>query len=106
MVDTAHWVATNTSSEDIIAVHDIGAIGYFSQRQIVDLAGLVSPEVAPFIRDEAKLAGYLDERNVSFLVIFPDWYDHLQDGKTIIYQTEGKYAREAGATNMAVYRWK
>jgi arabinofuranosyltransferase len=106
MVDIAHWVRANTSAEDIIAVHDIGAIGYFSQRRLVDLAGLVSPEVAPFIRDEAKLAKYLDEQNVSFLVTFPDWYDHLQEGKSIIYQTQGKYAREAGATNMAVYRWK
>lgn len=106
MVDVAHWVGTNTSPQDIIAVHDIGAIGYFSQRRLVDLAGLVSPEVVPFIRDEAMLASYLDEQNVSFLVTFPDWYDHLQDGKSIIYQTQGKYALEAGVENMAVYRWK
>ena len=106
MVDVAHWVGANTSSQDVIAVHDIGAIGYFSQRRLVDLAGLVSPDVAPIIRDEAKLARYLDEHNVSFLVTFPDWYDHLQDGKTMLYQTDGTYALEAGATNMAVYRWK
>ena len=106
MVDIALWVGANTSPQDVIAVHDIGAIGYFSQRRLVDLAGLVSPEVAPFIRDEAKLAAYLDEQDVSFLVTFPDWYDNLQDGKPILYQTQGKYALEAGATNMAVYRWK
>ena len=64
MVDTGRWIAQNTPPDALIAVHDIGAIGYFGQRRLVDLAGLISPEVIPFIRDETRLAAYLDQRGV------------------------------------------
>jgi len=62
MVTAAKWVAVNTPAQAKIAVHDIGAFGFFSNRNLVDLAGLISPDVIPFIRDERKLGEYLDER--------------------------------------------
>ncbi len=106
MVATARWVAVNTSEGDLIAAHDIGALGFFARRKLIDLAGLVTPEVVPFIRDETRLRDYLDDQQVDYLVTFPDWYAHLQDGKAIVYQTGGRFAPEAGVSNMAVYRWK
>ncbi len=51
MVDTSKWVRANLPTDDLLAVHDIGALGYFAPRPIFDLAGLVSPEVVPVIRD-------------------------------------------------------
>jgi len=36
----------------VVATPDIGALGYFSQRRIVDLAGLVTPEMVPYLRRE------------------------------------------------------
>jgi len=33
------------ADDDLIAAHDIGAIGYFAPRPILDLAGLISPDV-------------------------------------------------------------
>ncbi|MFM8320091.1 MAG: hypothetical protein ACKOC5_04165, partial [Chloroflexota bacterium] len=68
MVAAARWVAANTPPDALVAAHDIGALGYFGGRRLVDLAGLVSPEVVPFIRDEAALAAYLDRRQVEYLV--------------------------------------
>ncbi|WP_303774285.1 hypothetical protein [Anaerolinea thermophila] len=106
MVETAQWVQQNTPSDALIAVHDIGAIGYFSQRKLVDLAGLVSPEVIPFIRDETRLREFLDGQQVDYLVTFPGWYEHLTDGKPVVYQSRGKFAPQAGGENMTVYRWR
>ncbi len=106
MVETAHWVRQNTPSDALIAVHDIGAIGYFSQRKLVDLAGLVSPEVIPFIRDETRLREFLDGQQVDYLVTFPGWYEHLTEGKPVVYQSRGKFAPQAGGENMTVYRWR
>jgi len=57
-------VAENVPSEKIIAVHDIGAMGYFSGHQLVDLAGLANPEVIPFMRDEPRLHQYLLEKGL------------------------------------------
>jgi len=56
MVVTAKWAAQNIPLIPIIAAHDIGALGYFDHHQLIDLAGLVSPEVIPFMRDETRLA--------------------------------------------------
>lgn len=42
------WVRLNTPENSVLAVKDIGYIGYYSQRKILDLAGLVSPECIPF----------------------------------------------------------
>ncbi|MFN8412441.1 MAG: hypothetical protein U0Z26_08635 [Anaerolineales bacterium] len=54
MVVTAKWAAANLPSNALIAAHDIGALGYFDTHKLIDLAGLVSPEVIPFIRNRAR----------------------------------------------------
>lgn len=77
MVVVAKWLAANTPPGATIAAHDIGAIGYFSRRPILDLAGLISPEVIPFIRDEAQLGQWLQAKGAHYFVTFPDWYPQL-----------------------------
>lgn len=106
MVAISKWLAVNTDPEDLIAVHDIGAIGYYSDRKILDLAGLVSPEVLPIIDDEEALAEFLDRNEASYLVTFPDWYPYLADQGEIIYVSEGEFSHIIGGENMAVYRWR
>jgi hypothetical protein len=105
MVTTAQWVAENTPSDALIAAHDIGALGYFGHRDLLDLAGLVSPEVIPFIRDEIALERYLDAEKADCLVTFPDWYPVLSSKGEMIFQTNGQYSPAQGGENMAVYRW-
>ncbi|MCB2178520.1 hypothetical protein KQH61_03805 [bacterium] len=105
MVDVAHWLTENTAEDDLIAAHDIGAIGYFAQRQIVDLAGLISPDVIPFIRDETQLAAYLDVQCPQYLVTFPSWYPEMVDGLEMVYRTNAAITRDMGRGNMAVYIW-
>ena len=105
MVATARWVNENLPPDALIAAHDIGALGYFDGREIVDLAGLVSPEVIPFIRDEEKLAKYLDEQGVDYLIIFPSWYETLSEGLPIVYNTENLFASQIGGENMTIYQW-
>ncbi len=106
MVNSAKWIATNTPENAVIAAHDIGALGYFGDRKILDLAGLVSPDVIPIIRDEKQLAAYLNQNGADYLMTFPGWYDELVKNKPIVYQTTGTYSPAAGGENMAVYLWK
>jgi arabinofuranosyltransferase len=105
MVNTAKWVAANVPINDLVAAHDIGAMGYFSGHNLVDLAGLVSPEVIPFLRNETRLADYLAEKRVNYLVAFPDWYPQLTSNLSIVFSTGAPYSRVFGEQNMAVYRW-
>jgi len=106
MVTAARWVRDNTPPGSLIAAHDIGALGYYGDRELVDLAGLVSPEVIPILRDEDALAAYLEERGADYLVTFPGWYPALTRGLTPIYSTGGAYSRAAGGENMAIYLWR
>ncbi|MBA4380527.1 MAG: hypothetical protein C0393_07635 [Anaerolinea sp.] len=105
MVKTARWVAVNLPADALVATHDIGAMGYFSEHNLLDLAGLVSPEVVPFIRDESSLRGYLNDRGVAYLVTFPDWYPSLTRDLRPVFRTESPFAPALGEENMAVYRW-
>ncbi len=39
------WLSENTADDAVVAALDIGAIGYASDRRVLDLMGLVSPEI-------------------------------------------------------------
>jgi hypothetical protein len=71
----ARWVDDNTPKDAVIATHDIGLIGYITQRQLVDLAGLVTPEVIPIMNDQAKLADFVRQRNVTYVIVFTGYYE-------------------------------
>lgn len=105
MVATAKWVAENVPEGDLIAAHDIGALGFYATHALIDLAGLVSPEVVPFIRDEEKLAEFLDERGASYLIAFPDFYPLLSEQAEPVFVTEG-IGPELGGENMTVFHWR
>jgi hypothetical protein len=107
MVAAARWIGANTEPGALVAAHDIGAVGYFADRALVDLAGLVSPEVLPFIRDEARLAAWLDAAGADYLMTFPGWYATLAGPPRAerVFTTGAPYSPAAGGENMAVYRW-
>jgi hypothetical protein len=106
MVAAARWVAANTPADALVAAHDIGGLGYFAQRDLIDLAGLISPEVVPFIRDEPRLAEYLDSRQTEYLVTFPAWYPYLAQQGPLLFTTLGEFSPAIGGENMAVYQWR
>jgi hypothetical protein len=105
MVATARWIGDNTENDALVAAHDIGALGYFAHRDIVDLAGLISPEVIPFIRDESAIAAYLDDRGADYLMTFPAWFPQLVQGRTILFSTNAEFSPSEGGENMVVYQW-
>ncbi|HCB01977.1 MAG TPA: hypothetical protein DEP19_06305 [Anaerolineae bacterium] len=106
MVVTAKWVAENVPAGRTIAAHDIGALGYFDEHPLIDLAGLISPEVIPFIRDEEQLAEFLNENAADYLIAFPSFYPHLTDSAEIAFETGSPITLAMGEQNMTVYLWK
>jgi hypothetical protein len=121
MVDAARWVERHVPPDDLLAVHDIGALGYFAPRPIFDLAGLVSPEVVPIIRDKQALMQMMCTHGVRYLMVFPDQRPAEPDdprlgtereydadlGRDVVkplFRTEAPYARQAGGNNMLVYQ--
>ncbi len=105
MVTVASWVSDHLPEDALVAAHDIGALGFFGNHELVDMAGLVSPDVIPFIRDEARLREYLDKSGVNYLVTFPDWYPELTKDLEPVFVSNGVFAPAFDEMNMAVYRW-
>ncbi|MDX1416819.1 MAG: hypothetical protein R3293_21635 [Candidatus Promineifilaceae bacterium] len=107
-VAQGRWLAKNTSPDAVIAVDDIGAIGFLSERRIIDLNGLVTPEVWPAVSAEEglernqKLTRILSELGPDLMAAFPLWrwdivtnravaqpLHHVQtDTHTIIFQQD------------------
>jgi hypothetical protein len=106
MVASAHWIADHIPPEDYLAIHDIGAVGYFAPRPILDVAGLVNPEVLPLLHDREALYALMQERGARYLLAFPDQVPggDITDARLCaVYTTGGETAPRAGGSNMTVY---
>jgi hypothetical protein len=107
MVNIAHWLADNTQPDDLIAAHDIGAIGYFAERPLLDLAGLITPEIIPYLTDEMEIGRYIQEQQANYLITAPGWpYNQITQTElaTPIYTTDYTWTQENALNNMTIYR--
>ena len=52
LVQWGRWFGANAPRDAAIATPDIGAIGYYSGLRVVDLAGLVTPQMVPLLERE------------------------------------------------------
>ncbi len=43
------WFAEHTEPDAQVAIADIGAFGYYSNRRVVDMAGLITPQMIPLV---------------------------------------------------------
>lgn len=109
MVTAARWIADNIPPQDLLAIHDIGAVGYFAPRPILDIAGLVNPEVVPIYHDAEALYALMQARGVRYLLAFPDQVpgEDVTDSRLCpVFTTGGQTAVGAGYQNMTVYALK
>ena len=107
MVTAAHWVADNLPPDELLAIHDIGALGYFAPRPILDIAGLVSPEVIPIILDGDALWALMQARDARYLMAMDDQIpnDDPSDPRLCpIFDTNGTLAPVSGGSNIVIYR--
>lgn len=106
MVQMAHWVNENVPEDALIASHDIGALGYFAKRPLLDMAGLITPSVIPFINDEPRMAQYLAENNADYLITAPGWpytqIVEISDAEPV-FTTNFPLTRQNGVNNMTIY---
>jgi hypothetical protein len=106
MVATAKWVNQNIPANARLAVHDIGALGFYVQNPMIDMAGLITPDVVPFIRDEPRLAQYLDSNSVDYLITFPSFYPQLTAQRERLFEAGMESQIGSLGESIGVYRWK
>jgi hypothetical protein len=108
MGEMAGWLAKGIPPEARLAVHDIGLVGYRLERPFIDLAGLITPEVIPFISDEKRLLAFMESQQTDYLVLFPDWSDAyhrmVQDPRlTLVHTTGYTWTLSLGRRNLSAY---
>lgn len=64
-----NWIKANSSSDDRVACMEIGYVGYFSQRRILDIAGLIHPQALKEVK-RLNLLWWFDPQNLpEFIVV-------------------------------------
>jgi hypothetical protein len=53
LIPMGRWLERHTPPGSLVATPDIGALGYFGHRPILDVGGLVTPQMVPFLLHEA-----------------------------------------------------
>ncbi len=74
MVAVAKWIHANTPSDTVVAAHDIGALGYFGGRRIVDLGGVTDLDAVDLLSGSVSLNAYLRLKKADILMTMPDFY--------------------------------
>ncbi len=108
MVDTALWIDGNIAPDDLLATHDIGAVGYFAPRPLIDIAGLISPDVIPLVGHPDALWDFMRAHDVKYLMALDNQVPggDVKDPRLCeVFNTHGQAALSGGpgASNMKVY---
>jgi tetratricopeptide (TPR) repeat protein len=85
-VRAAFWMRDHLPEDAVVATHDIGAIGFYSGRRLVDLAGLVSPDMVPALHHPHLLPAMLAARKVTHIAVLRSWYEI--DNVDPLFQTD------------------
>lgn len=81
-VAAGKWINQNTVETDVIAAHDIGAIAFYGERKIIDMAGLVTPELAAHINDRMYseyMNNYLANQKIDYIITLRNWFEVVND---------------------------
>ena len=94
-------------ANDTIALHDVGAAGYtLSNRRLLDLAGLITPDVIPFVRDEVRLMQYIRAHKAAYLVTSDAWHPHLvqEPDVSLVFEGTCPLVVQEGGYSIGIYR--
>jgi arabinofuranosyltransferase len=107
-VHLGRWLDAHAPPSATLAVNDIGAIAFFSRRPVLDLMGLVTPDILPYRREgETGVMTYVAQRCPDYVVIFPTWFPLLaarRDVMTPVYSVRLARNEVSGGPEMVVYR--
>lgn len=82
--DVGLWLAQHTLPDARVGTLEVGIIGYYAQRPMVDFAGLIQPEVARLMRSETTYEDTalwaVQTYRPEFLVLNPNWFPRLMQG--------------------------
>lgn len=112
-VNLAKWINANIPNEKCIGANDIGAITFLTNKRVVDMEGLITPEIfkineLPQIQSDLKKLYLLKRYNVNYIIIYPDWYKTFVDSYSKffdrVYSARLENNTICGGDDMVVYK--
>ncbi|HAY33146.1 MAG TPA: hypothetical protein PK536_08785 [Ignavibacteria bacterium] len=112
-VKLAEWVQYNVRRNETIAVNDIGAITFLSNNRVIDMAGLITPEILRYRTyswdDNLDSVNYLLKKNdVAYIIIYDHWFkEYLEKyGSELTFITSAILEENTicGGIEMKVYK--
>jgi hypothetical protein len=107
------WLKENLPNEKAFGMNDIGIITFTTKKYVVDMAGLVSPEVFRFQKMSYEegtkaLFAYLQGKGVNYIIIYPNWFEYIMDNYSGAFEQVHSQRLEnntiCGGIEMFVYR--
>lgn len=105
--DAALWIRDHGGPEDDIAYLEIGVVGYYSDRTLEDLLGLVTPRSLPYVAKKNLAGAFLakpttfvlhhDQRFRMRAIVERPWF-------TAAYEEAARFAAPRNRGNVIVYR--
>jgi hypothetical protein len=89
----ALWLRDRLPAPSLLAVQDIGALGFLLPNRLLDVSGIVSPRVQALVREAtspedpfgaAGMRRFLEESRPDYLVAYPTWYPALVAGEGFV----------------------
>lgn len=110
-IAAANWINKNTTKSDRLAVHDVGAIAYLTDRNVIDLTGLVTPSLFPSQAHQSAVWMKAREVGANTFVIYnrlnPNFYNTFKDSLTLLEEFRVRKPLVSSAdTVMSAYRLK
>jgi len=114
-VKLAYWLQENTQKEDVLAMNDIGAITFIGKHRVIDMAGLVTPQILEYRKYRLEdnidsMMVLIKDNNVKYLIIYDHWFTpFLEKYKdNFEYVTSAKLEENTicGGDEMKVYKSK
>jgi hypothetical protein len=81
--DIGRRLNAGVAADEVVAAGDIGALGFFSQAPILDLLGLISPQVVPYYPLE-------DEAYVINFAVSPQAIEDLRPDYVVVLEVYGR----------------
>ncbi|RJP68197.1 MAG: hypothetical protein C4532_13030 [Candidatus Abyssobacteria bacterium SURF_17] len=105
-VRIGRWARENTPPDTLLAVNDIGAIAYFSERKVLDLGGLVTPEILSYRDKENGVFEFVARNKPDYVIFFPNWFPDFpaHDELIPVFSISLELNAVCGGPTMAVYK--
>ena len=106
-VTIGEWIEENTPEDAVLAICDAGAVRFFGNRAVIDIIGLVTPDIVHGNMTTRETLQYMYDRGCDYIVFFDDWFwvfgYHIGGALTTLYSVELDDNIICGRDAMSVY---